>query len=126
MADDPVTAELATIREDFRVTADLERLGGYKTHTAALRHGTVLLAVVEVVLALHRPDGYTQTIGPCSSHEQRATSRVTRDLEAMRACPRCVVVEHVRCWQSGCPDEWPCPTYLAIQSALTGEAGEHG
>jgi hypothetical protein len=55
MADDRVAAELAAIREDFRVTADLERLGGYKTHTAALRHGTALLAAVEAVLALHRP-----------------------------------------------------------------------
>jgi len=55
VADDRVTAELAAIREDFRVTADLERLGGYKTHTAALRHGTALLAAVEAVLALHRP-----------------------------------------------------------------------
>ena len=57
MADDRVTAELAAIREDFRVTADLERLGGYKTHTAALRHGTVLLAAVEAVLTLTAETG---------------------------------------------------------------------
>jgi len=50
MADDRVTAELAAIREDLLVTAKLERAGGYKAPTLALKHATTLLAALETAL----------------------------------------------------------------------------
>jgi len=100
---DRVTAKLAAIREDFRVTADLERLGGYKTHTAALRHGTALLAAVEAVLATHRRSIFPATTGKDRGKHYCLACTASVDDQSLYAI-------------------WPCPTYAAISSALLGEA----
>lgn len=122
---DPVVTHLAEAEQRWG-TAESFRNSNYPT---ALEHlgkalrsladVPLLLRAVQAALELHKPEGYTETHIYCATHEARAGSRVISDIAEREACPRCATARRVRCWQSYCPDEWPCPTYTAITAELT-------
>jgi hypothetical protein len=122
LADEFLTAAEARwdTAENFRNSSyptALEHLGKALRSVADV---PVLLRAVRAVRALHKPEGYTETYTYCATHEAHAGSRVISDIAECEACSRCVTTRRVRCWQSSCPDEWPCPTDAAITKALTG------
>ena len=88
MADaDPLVAKLAAIREDLRVTAELERAGGYEKPTLALAHAASLLAAADAVLALHVPylsagEGFCAHCGydwPCKDRQAITAALTGKD-----------------------------------------------
>ncbi len=101
MATDPTTA-LAEIRVDIEETVTVYNLDGagknsYPVSAAMSRHARSLLAAVEAVLKIHRPvwNDYVDGDGiERSSHD----------------CAECE--------PPGTPDNWPCPTYRAIEGKL--------
>ncbi len=90
-APNPLAAELAAIRENLVIIAELERAGGYEEPTRTLVHGQRLLAAVEAALARHQP--------------MRSALRQKQTI-----CGGCTYAT-----------EWPCPEYTAIAAALLGQ-----
>jgi hypothetical protein len=82
----------------------------------------LLLAAVDAVLALHKPEDeviYTS----CAAHV--ITGPAGRDplrFSKMDDCPDCQRRRVLVCGHCDCSD-WPCATYSAVLTALTGEGG---
>ena len=113
-APDPVAAYLAEARARFSntnyaITTESPRM--LSVAVASTSDVPPLLAAVEAVLDLHKPDGYTWVIKPCVLHGMWSEPDVRVLAATRRDCPDCTVRESARCWQSSCPGEWPCSTY---------------
>ena len=118
-APDPLAAYLAEVRKRAARLLPLNRKPSLLAEEVA-QDVPRLLAGYDALLARHKPTGCSRT-RVCATHESWATSRIVGDIAARAACPECVTDEHARCWQPGCPDEWPCPDYAAISAALLGK-----
>jgi hypothetical protein len=140
MADDPVAATLAGIRERQALAADAS-LGFSRMnerHDALIKVAYEdtprLLAVVEAALKLHaRQDKPVRSWDqPCDAHLKAIGTLRLGDrpgaFGAIRDCPDCRYTEYYVCSHCTCPnDTWPCPTVEAIRTALLGEeAGDGG
>jgi hypothetical protein len=85
----------------------------------------LLVAAVEAALKLHRPlESVVRNI--CAAHATGSKWRKSATLAEFRAeveaCPDCRKEDVQVCAHCQCPDdEWPCPTYRAITTALTGD-----
>ena len=83
-----------------------------------------LAAALEAVLAHHNPSGLHRETVACPEHKLNSFGRPNQ--ATFSGCPECRHVERARCWYSGCPDEWPCPTYRDLRAALLGEGDTDG
>jgi hypothetical protein len=120
MADD-LTEALEPIRERHALTQQgtgdgcvfINRLA------ACTKDVPTLLAAVDAVLDLHKPEGRTYEIELCDEHTSMPSVTAPVRFEVQSACPSCRRTERVICWQNACRDYgWPCPTYQAISRAL--------
>ncbi len=87
-----------------------------------------LAAAVEAVLAVHvrqeQPVRHYGLGDACPKHHLNAFGRP--NYATFRDCPDCRYTEYYVCSHCQCPhDNWPCPTYRAITTALTGGTGGH-
>ena len=120
MTDDKITDALAPVRERMAACDD----GFLSDPVECIRSaGDVprLLAAVEKVLALHKPEDevvYTS----CAAHVITGPSgRDPFRFDKMADCPDCQRRLVLVCSHCDCSD-WPCATYSAILTALTGAA----
>lgn len=111
MADDP-RAILAEMTERERLVA----IGYVRDPQDVPR----LLAAVSAALALHEPEDEV-IYAACAAHV--ITGPAGRDplrFDKMAGCPDCHRRTVPTCSHCEHVDEWPCPTYAAILTALTG------
>lgn len=83
--------------------------------------GDLYVAAVERVLELHQPEDET-IYHACAEHVLTRTASDRDRFTKMDACPDCTATTYHVC--SHCPPgKWPCPTYRAIATALSGGKG---
>ena len=132
---DDLTAELARMRKRLGVDdAFMSCPCGRADHKACRRcpyrhcsvHGIEarLLAAVDAVLAFHVPKTVSVT-NLCGRHGAMGWPGRAASREDVDQCPDCRTTDVITCASCNptCPgdNQWPCPEYLAISRALTGE-----